>query len=134
MRVGAFLARISGVFGFKRKAPLPQPVEAPAEISGPEERRRQERKERYFECTWVSDWSEERARVSSLSPAGCYVECRSDVPSEGSPLTAVTITLPTGELTLRGTVIHSIRGVGFGVEFTDVSEEAHATLIALTAS
>lgn len=119
------------MFRFTRKAPVPQPVAAPPE---PDERRRQERKEHYFECTWVSDWSEERGRVSSLSPSGCYVECRSAVPSEGTPLTAITITLPTGELTLRGTVIHSIRGVGFGVEFTDVNEEAHTRLTALTSA
>ena len=121
------------MFGFTRKAPAVQPVAAAPENSGPAERRRQARKEHYFECTWVSDWSEERARVSSLSPAGCYVECRSAVPSEGTPLTAITITLPSGEITLRGTVVHSIRGVGFGVEFTDVNEEAQARLSTFTA-
>ena len=87
--------------------------------------------EQYFECTWLSEWSEERARVSSLSPTGCYIECRSTVPPEGTPLSAVTIALPTGALTLQGTVVHSIRGVGFGVQFNDVDEEAHARLSAL---
>ena len=113
-----------------RKASTPQPSPVAVENSGPEERRRQERKERYFECNWLSDYSEEHARVSSLSPSGCYVECRSDVPPEGTPLSEITIALPTGEITLRGTVVHSIRGVGFGVKFTDVDEAAHATLTA----
>ena len=96
-----------------------------------EDRRQQQRMEQYFECTWLSEWSEERSRVSSLSPTGCYIECRSAVPPEGTPLSAVTIALPTGAITLQGTVVHAIRGVGFGVQFNDVNAEAHARLSAL---
>lgn len=94
------------------------------------ERRRQQRLERYFECTWISAWSEERSRVSSLSPEGCYIESRSAVP-EGTQLPCITITLPSGELTLQGTVVHSIRGVGFAVQFTDIDGDAHARLSSL---
>jgi len=96
-----------------------------------EDRRQQQRMEQYLECTWLSEWSEERSRVSSLGPKGCYIECRSAVPPEGTPLSAVTIVLPTGTLTLQGTVVHAIRGVGFGVQFNDVDGEAHARLSAL---
>ena len=95
------------------------------------DRRPQPRVERYFDCTWLSDWSEESARVSNLSPAGCYIECRKAVPAEGTPLTAITIALPTGEITLQGTVVHAIRGVGFAVHFIDVDEDARARLSAL---
>ena len=95
------------------------------------DRRRQQRVEQYFDCVWVSDWSEERARVSNLSPEGCYIECRSAVPREGASVLAVTVTLPTGEVTVQGTVVHSIRGVGFAVQFTEVDEDTHARLSAL---
>lgn len=95
------------------------------------DRRLQSRVEQYFDCTWLSDWSEERSRVSSLSPTGCYIECRSAVPPQGTPLAAITVALPTGEITLQGTVVHAIRGVGFAVQFTDVDEDAHARLSAL---
>jgi hypothetical protein len=95
------------------------------------DRRQQARVEQYFDCTWLSDWSEERARVSNLSPAGCYLECRSVAPAAGTPLTAVTINLPTGEITLQGIVVHTLRGVGFAVQFTDVDDAARARLSAL---
>ena len=94
------------------------------------ERRRQHRFEQYFECTWHSDWGEERSRVSNLSEGGCYVESRRAV-SQGTELPAITILLPTGEITLQGTVVHAIRGVGFAVEFTDVDADAYARLSAV---
>ena len=95
------------------------------------DRRRQQRVEQYFDCVWVSEWSEERSRVSNLSPEGCYIECRSTVPRQGTAVSAITVSLPTGEVTMQGTVVHSIRGVGFAVQFTAVDEDAHATLSAL---
>lgn len=110
---------------------MAQQWSAPASNRAGNDRRQQERVERYFDCTWLSDWSEERSRVSNLSPAGCYIECRRAVPQEGSRLSAITIALPTGEITLQGTVVHSIRGVGFAVQFTDVDEDAQARLSAL---
>ena len=122
------------MFRFTRKAPSAPPAPTVVEPSPPAERRRQERKEHYFECLWASDWSEERSRVSSLSPKGCYIESRSDVPAEGTALSAITITLPSGDITVQGKVVHSIRGVGFGVEFTGVNEDAHARLTAFASA
>ena len=94
------------------------------------ERRQRQRFEQYFECTWHSEWGEERSRVSNLSEGGCYIETRRAVP-QGTQLSAIIITLPTGEITLQGSVVHAIRGVGFAVQFTDVDADAHATLSAL---
>lgn len=91
------------------------------------ERRRQHRLEQYFECTWDSEWGEERSRVSNLSEGGCYIESRLAVP-QGTQLSAITIMLPVGEITLQGTVVHSIRGVGFAIQFTDVDADARARL------
>jgi hypothetical protein len=94
------------------------------------ERRQQHRFEQYFECTWHSEWGEERSRVSNLSEGGCYIESRRTVP-QGTQLPVITLMLPTGEITVHGLVVHSIRGVGFAVQFTDVDEDAHARLSAL---
>ena len=95
------------------------------------ERRRQPRMEQYFDCTWLSDWGEERSRVNSLSPAGCFIETRSAVPPEGTPLAGIIVTLPSGEITLQGTVVNPTRGVGFAVVFTDLDQHTHDTLSAL---
>jgi hypothetical protein len=97
------------------------------------ERRRQHRFEQYFECTWQSEWGEERSRVSNLSEGGCYIESRRTV-QLGTALPAITIMLPTGEITVQGLAVHSIRGVGFAVQFTDVDEDARARLRSHTSS
>ena len=34
-------------------------------------RRQQHRIEQYFDCTFLSAWGEQQARISSLSPIGC---------------------------------------------------------------
>ena len=95
-----------------------------------DERRRHQRVERYFECAWRSEWGEEHSRASNLSEGGCYVESRRAV-SQGTHLSAITIMLPTGEITVQGVVVHAIRGVGFAVQFTEVDPEARAGLSAL---
>jgi hypothetical protein len=95
-----------------------------------EERRRHQRVEQYFECAWHSEWGEERSRASNLSEGGCYIESRRAV-SQGTHLPAITIMLPTGEITVHGVVVHAIRGVGFAVQFTEVDPDARARLSAL---
>jgi hypothetical protein len=82
---------------------------------------------------WLSEWGEQRSRVSSLSPAGCYIESRSAVARQGAALTEMTVALPTGSITLHGTVVSATRGVGFAVQFTDLDEDARARLTALVA-
>jgi PilZ domain len=94
------------------------------------ERRQRERIEQYFDCTWVSAWGEERSRVSSLSPNGCYIESRSTA-AEGAVVRDITIHLPSGPITLQGTAISVLRGVGFAVRFTEVPQDAHDRLSAL---
>ena len=46
-------------------------------------RRRGKRIYRYFECNWVSPWGDQQARISSISPTGCYINDRFTVPPEG---------------------------------------------------
>ena len=100
--------------------------------TGPERRQRQ-RTEQYFDCTWISVWGEERSRVSSLGPTGCYIESRT-TPTEGSDVPEIVIHLASGPITVQGTVISTMRGVGFAVRFTEVSQDADERLSALVQS
>ena len=74
----------------------------------------------YFDCTWLSAWGEETARISSLSPTGCYIEGRFSVPPKGAVVPDITVTLPTGRIILQGTVIEATRGIGFAVRFIEL--------------
>lgn len=99
--------------------------------TGKRDRRRRQRIARYFECNWQSPWGEEQSRVSSLSPTGCYIESRFSVPPEGTAVPELIVALPTGTVTLRGTVIEAMPGVGFAVRFTDVDADTRDRLSAV---
>jgi hypothetical protein len=99
---------------------------------GPNGRRqKRQRIERQFDCTWLSTWGEEKSRISSLSPTGCYIDSRFTTPAEGTVVQDITITLPTGSLTLQGTVLDTMRGVGFAVRFTDIDKDTRNSLSVL---
>ena len=93
-------------------------------------RERPQRIDRYFDCTWRSAWGEERARVSSLSPTGCYIESRFSVPPDGETVRDLAIALPTGSVNLQGTVLNATSGVGFAVRFIDVDTKTQKSLSA----
>jgi hypothetical protein len=99
-------------------------------------RRRQQRQRicRYFDCTWQSQWGEERARVSSLSPNGCYIEGRFSVPPDGAVISGLTVALPGETLNLRGTVIDAMPGVGFAVRFSELDTQTRDRLRVLVHS
>jgi PilZ domain-containing protein len=91
-------------------------------------RQTRQRIERHFDCTWRSAWGEEQSRISSLSPTGCYIDSRFTTPEEGTVVQDITITLPSGSVTVQGTVIDAIRGVGFAVRFTNFDEDTRDNL------
>ena len=95
---------------------------------GKPRRQRPQRIARYFDCTWVTAWGEERARVSSLSPNGCYIESRFSVPPDGEVVRDLTIALPTGSVNLQGTVVNATSGVGFAVRFIDIDTKTQESL------
>jgi hypothetical protein len=95
------------------------------------DRRTRQRIERYFECNWVSEWSEEQARVSSISPNGCFVESRFTVPSQGTHVREIRIALPDGEVIVHGIVVDGTPGVGFAVRFADMDDETRTRLAGL---
>ena len=90
-----------------------------------------QRIERHFDCTWLSTWGEEKSRISSLSPTGCYIDSRFTTPPEGTVVEDITITLPIGDVALQGTVINTMRGVGFAVRFADVDKDTRDRLSVL---
>jgi len=92
------------------------------------EHRQRQRLERYFDCTWVSPWGEERARVSSVSENGCYVESRFNVPEEGTVIPEISIMLSSVPLILQGTVINRSPGIGFAIRFTEIDDDMRALL------
>ena len=94
-------------------------------------RPRPQRIDRYFDCTWFTAWGEERARVSSLSSTGCYIESRFSVPPDGEAVRDLTIALPTGTVNLQGTVLNAMSGVGFAVQFSDLDTKTRERLSAL---
>ena len=86
-------------------------------------RRQRQRINQYFDCTWQSVWGEERARLTSLSPTGCYIETRFSVPATGTAIHDLTVALPTGKLHVQGTVIDAIPGVGFALRFIELDTD-----------
>ena len=98
------------------------------------QRPQRQRIDRYFECNWLSDWGEEQTRVSSISPTGCFIDSRFTVPPSGSHVQELSVALPSGCITLGGTVLSARPGIGFAVRFTEVDETTRARLIALVAA
>jgi PilZ domain-containing protein len=103
----------------------------------PERKRQQERRARrrivqYFDCWWSSAYGEERARISNISPTGCYIESRFSVPEQGTELADFTVSLPTGSLILPATVITTTPGVGFAVRFARLDPQTLDFLKRLT--
>ncbi len=92
------------------------------------EGRQAHRLAQYFDCTWTSPWGEERARVSSLSLTGCYIETRFSVPPDGVVIRELTIALPAGTVNLEGTVVDATTGVGFAVRFSEFDAKTRESL------
>ena len=93
--------------------------------------RQRQRVARYFDCTWQSAWGQERSRVSSLSPTGCYIEDRFSVPAAGDAVPELTVNLPSGRIVLHGTVLEATPGIGFALRFAGVDADTRDRLGAL---
>ena len=91
------------------------------------DRQRPQRVTRYFDCTWMSQWGEQRARISTLSSSGCYIESRT-APIVGTGLQDIMIALPTGAITVHGVVVDATPGIGFAVRFTGLDGHAQGRL------
>jgi hypothetical protein len=69
-------------------------------------------------------------RISDISLGGCYIDTIAQVPA-GEPLT-LRISAEDGEsMEFRGRVAYILERFGFGVEFTDLTDEHRAFLAKL---
>ena len=97
------------------------------------ERRSTERKIVLLEARWESMSRKHEARVDDVSLGGCFVNTYG--PVEINEPVSLHIQLPSGEtLNVRGTVVTYQPGVGFGMAFTDLSNEEEAALKELIAT
>ena len=98
---------------------------------GWQHRRQRQRIALYLDCRWQSEWGAQQSRISSLSPTGCYIEDRFTVPHSGETVPELTMTLPTGPISVQGRVLDAMPGIGFAVRFMGVDDETHDRLSAL---
>jgi hypothetical protein len=66
-------------------------------------------------------------RISDLSLGGCFVDSIATV-MEGEPVSLVLVRPDGGPLAFTGRVTYILPGVGFGIRFTNISEEQQAFL------
>ena len=91
------------------------------------ERRRNQRQKVLLEARWESLSKRHEARVDDVSMSGCFVNTYGPV-EVGEPV-ELSILRRTGEwLPLRGYVATYQHGVGFGMAFTDLSEDDRKAL------
>ena len=92
-----------------------------------EERRRNQRQSVLLEARWESLSKRHQARVDDVSMGGCFVNTYGPV-AIGEPV-ELKILRRSGEwLALTGHVATYQNGVGFGMAFTELSEETRKAL------
>ncbi|MDQ3917232.1 MAG: PilZ domain-containing protein [Acidobacteriota bacterium] len=71
---------------------------------------------------------EYHGKITSLSPNGCLLQTESIQPLYGKTI-HLRIPLPEGDwCEVRGRALYYLRDTGFGVEFSDLTQEDSATL------
>jgi hypothetical protein len=99
----------------------------------PDERRRNQRQKVLLEARWSSLSKRHEARVDDVSLSGCFVNTYG--PVEVGERVEMKILRRSGEwLQLKGTVATYQHGVGFGLAFTDLTDETKRALQDLIAT
>ena len=99
----------------------------------PDERRRNQRQKVLLEARWNSLSKRHEARVDDVSLSGCFVNTYG--PVEVGELIELKILRRSGEwLELHGAVATYHHGVGFGLAFTDLTDETKRVLQDLIAT
>jgi hypothetical protein len=99
----------------------------------PDERRRNQRQKILLEARWEGISKRHEARIDDVSLSGCFVNTYG--PVEIGEVVDLSVRRRSGEwLTLRGHVATYHHGVGFGMAFTDLTEEKKRALLDLIAS
>jgi hypothetical protein len=87
-----------------------------------EEKRKSKRVAIVLEATWEGQTGSYEARVSDISRDGCYLDTISQAAL--GDLVHINVRLPDGNwLALSGVVVHRRQNLGFGITFTNLSEE-----------
>jgi hypothetical protein len=89
--------------------------------------RQQERVPYLKEITLECASGKREARISDLSPGGCYIDSIVAV-VEGEPVSLSIKTESGDALSFAGEVAYVLNGMGFGVRFTDLNDERKAFL------
>ncbi len=87
----------------------------------------------YFDCRWFGKWGSIEARLSDLSASGCRIVNRLTSPSVGEVVEIEIIRTAAEPLALSGEVVNVDRGVGFGVRFVGLEDDACDHIEALVA-
>ena len=86
------------------------------------EKRDHDRKEFVTEAALESASGKHQSRISDISLGGCYVDSIASA-AAGEPI-SLTITMGSGESQqFTGEVAYVLPGLGFGIRFTDLTEE-----------
>ena len=91
-----------------------------------DERRQGVRRPLLLECNYSRD-----SRITDMSVTGCFIDS-TRVPEVGEQV-EFTAELDGAPVALRGTVVHAKPQLGFAITFTDLSDEATASVRAFTA-
>jgi PilZ domain. len=67
------------------------------------------------------------ARISDLGPGGCYIDSIVAV-LEGEPVSLSVVTQSGEALSFTGEVAYVLNGMGFGIRFTELTDERKAFL------
>lgn len=95
--------------------------------------RRTERVLYYGDIILESSSGKHETRISDISPDGCYIDSTTAV-TPGEKV-AFELKLPYGgTLRFTGTIAYVLDGFGFGVEFTDVTDQQRAVIQQILAS
>ena len=95
-----------------------------------QDRRRDERVPLPMEVAWEGDSGKHTSRISDISMSGCYVESLAQV-TVGERI-RFQIQMPNGQwVPLTGVVVYQHPQVGFGVNFTTLTERVKGLLAEL---
>lgn len=89
--------------------------------------REEERFPYYTEIVIESDSGTRGARISDVSHGGCYIDTIAPA-REGEEISFEIESKAGGTLRITGTVAYVIENMGFGVKFSDLTEEYRAVI------
>ena len=94
-----------------------------------QERRQHGRSTQAFDGAWRGASAGARCRIADVSMGGCFVH--SLAMPQKDERTFVTLTIDGREVTLEGSVVYVEPGMGFAVQFKDVSDAQRDVLTEL---